>query len=186
MIAKRFDSLRPREIALLEVALDGDDVLVKGLHTKDVIPHRGGCLPVVGLAVAGLMATVLHAELPGFPWRGTALGLALAALFHMIRALIYARISKRLLKKDTGWLALGWTTDVLVYRSFEDNLRVPWSAVARIDLVGEDAPAGLRGTLWLHLDDKKKVLIASFDGALAGRSMADWAKDLEKARKRYA
>ncbi len=184
MISKRFDSLRPKEIALLEVALDGDDVLVKGLHTKDVTGHRGGCLPFVGLAVAAILATVLHVEVPGFPWRGAALGLALASLFHMIRAFIYARLSKKLLAKDTGWLALGWTKQHLVYRSFEENLFVPWSEIEKLDLVGEDAPRALQGTLWVHLQDKKKVLIASFDGALAGRSMADWAKDMEKALKR--
>lgn len=182
--AKRFDSLWPKELAVLEVILDRDDVLVKGHQTKEVSGHRGGCLPFFGLGAAALMGMVLHVELPGFPWRGAALGIAVASGFHMIRALVYARISKKLLAKPQGWLALGWTKERLIYRSFDDCLFVPWIDVEKFDLVGTDAPRGLTGTLWVHLVDGKKVLIDSREGALAGRPMADWAKDLEKARGR--
>lgn len=181
-IVRRFDSLRPRELALLEQALDGDDVLVKGHHTKNVAGHRGGCLPIVGLAISAGMATVLHVELPGFPWRGTALGIALACVFHLVRAFIYARLARKLLAKPEGWLALGWTRERLVYRSFEDNLWVPWSDVETVELMGEDAPKALRGTLWVHLRAGKRVLLASPDEKLAGRTMAEWAKDLRKAK----
>ena len=183
-LRKPFDRLLPWEVARLEAALDGEDVLVKGLHTKEVEPYRGGCLPFVGLAGAGLMATVLAVEWPVIPWRGAALGLACACLVLLVVNFFRVRLSKRLLTRPGGWVAIGWSRSVLVHRSFQDCLLVPWAEVSRIEVLGEDAPKSLRGTLWIHLADKGRTLVLGRDGSLAGRPLVDWAADLEAARKR--
>jgi hypothetical protein len=184
-IDKRFYRLGPRGIALLEASLDGRDVLVKGLQTKGVVGYRGGCGPYLGLAIAGTLATVVADLLPRVPLRGAALGIALASMFYFVRAFVYARLSKRLLSKPGGWLALGWTKERLVYRSFEECLLVDWADIERIELIGEDAPKTLRGTLWVHLAEKRRILIpAREDGLLAGRTMAEWYADMDAAKRR--
>ena len=178
---KRFVSLRRAEVDRLSDFVVHRDVLVRGLDKRDWGMYRGGCMPYVGVIVAVTL---------WFAWpamglsRPVGLGLALSAgvlgTSALVRTAIAALRSRRLLKREQGWVGLAWTKKEFCYRSLELCVLAPWSAISKVEYLPAEEGRLLGDTLWLHLEGGEKVLIEPVDGSFGGRPVADWAADIER------
>jgi hypothetical protein len=183
-LLKAFDRLDRHDEARLVEFVARDDLKVKGIDRTPSLPHRGGCLPYIGLVLAvavGWLGT--DWGLSGPVALGIALTLAILSLRTMIRTVRAVRRGKRLLAADEGWHALAWSKTEVCFRSLDRCLLAPFSAVQDVKVLGEDAGAFLRDTLWIHLDGKEKVLVEprTEEGLFAGRQLTDWGDDLVMA-----
>lgn len=183
-ISLAFHRLSPAQLEELCDFTVRDDLLVKGLDRSNKRPYRAGCLPYLGLVAAGGFGFL--GESLGMPKPvavGFALTCAVLATLALLRSFAALRRSRDLLAREEGWHALAWTSERLCYRSLETCLLLPWDAVEDIQVFERDEGRFLGNTLWLHLEDKQRVLVAprSEDGRFAGRTMADWHQDLSAA-----
>lgn len=185
-LLRSFASLRKPEVARLVAFFERDDLLVKGTDRSPTASYRGGCLPYVLLSFALLVGW------QGVGWgltrpvsTGLAMALAVVASNLVIRTVIASRRSRDLLALEGGWHGLAWTKEMLGFRSLQTCCLVPWSEVVDVVLLdGEDISPLLRGSLWVHLSDKEKVLIEprTKEGTFAARPLAEWKQDLDAAR----
>jgi len=180
-----FVKLRKPELQRLVAFFERDDLVVKGTDRSPGPGYRGGCMPFV------LASLALFLGWRGEDWGltrpvslGVAMAMAVIASNQLIRTVVAARRSKRLLAADGGWHGLAWTAGEVCFRSLQTCCVIPWGDVDEVVLMeGEEASPLLRGTLWLHLADKEKVLIEprAEGGVFAGRPMEDWKADLDAA-----
>lgn len=189
LLFKPFQKLKKAELDRLAGFFAHRDVLVRGLDKREWSAYRGGCLPYIGAILAGIL-WVGHGAM-GLD-RPVGLGLALAAAVlstsAMVRTVIAGVRSRRLLKRDEGWVGLAWTKREFCYRSMDLNAIVPWSAITSIEHLGEDQGGVLADTLWLHLEGGDKILIEPVEGTFGGRPLTDWTTDISRIwerRKRY-
>jgi hypothetical protein len=180
-IVTPFPRLSSEQMDRLVAFTERDDLEVKGLDRSDKRPYRAGCWPYLGLVAAGAFGFAGQGlGLPGPVAVGFALTAAILSSLALIRAFFALRRSRELLGRDEGWHALAWTRDELCFRSLEHCLLIPWDQLADLRCFDEDEGRFLGDTLWLHLDDKQRVLVAprNGEGLFAGRKMKDWYEDL--------
>ncbi len=181
-----FDKLSQDEIDELKAFVARDDLLVKGTDATKGAPYRGGCLPYFLLAGAGIVGWAGPAfwDLDRPLAYGLATAMAVIATNLSIRAFRAVRKARALLDEDPAWHALAWSDEQLCFRSFDRCMLARWTDVERIAyLDGEEVNPILRGTLWIHLSDKEKVLVEPRDadaGTFAGRPLHVWEKDLKR------
>ncbi len=182
---KKFARLSRADVDRLVAFVLHDDVLVRGLDKREWGTYRGGCAPYAALIAA---VALWFAWDPMGLSRPVGQGLALAAAVlgtsSMVRTAIAALRSRKLLKREEGWVGLAWTKTEFCYRSLELCVLVPWSAVSKVEYIAEGEGRLLEDTLWIHLQDGDKVLIEPVDGSFGGRPVADWARDIEKMASR--
>ena len=183
-IVTSFPRLEPAQVDRLLAFTDRADLLVKGLDRSDKQPYRSGCWPYVGLVAAGVFG--FAGEGLGLPKQvatGFALTAAILASLALIRAFRALRRSRDLLWREEGWHAIAWTKEELCFRSLEHCLLIPWENLDDLRWFGGDEGRFLRDTLWLHLDDKQKVLMVprTPEGRFAGRVLKDWYEDIRGA-----
>ncbi|MCP4869575.1 MAG: hypothetical protein GY898_12745 [Proteobacteria bacterium] len=182
---ENFDKLDAEQIADLTAFTARDDLLVKGTDATKSVPYRGGCLPYLLFATAGLVAMLGPAVLGLDEPMAFGLAAAMAALgtLRVVRTFRAVQKARKLTAREEPWHALAWSADELCFRSWERCLLAPWSEVTQIaHLQGEDVNPILRDTLWIHLANKEKALIRprTDDLRFAGRTLADWERDLKK------
>ncbi len=183
-ISAPFPRLRSDQIERLSAFTEREDLLVVGLDRSDKRPYRAGCLPYVGLVAAGLFGfTGEGIGLPKAVAVGFALSAAVLSSLALIRAFLALRRSRELLWRDEGWHALAWTSEEMCFRSLEHCLLVPWDQLVDLRSFGAAEGRFLGDTLWLHLEDKQRVVVVprSDAGYFAGRNMMDWFDDLKSA-----
>ena len=114
---------------------------------------------------------------------GFALTAAILASLALIRSFRALRRSRDLLWREEGWHGLAWTQDELCFRSLEHCLLIPWGELRDLKCFDADEGRFLGDTLWLHLDDKQRVLVAprTPEGRFAGRTMGEWHLDIKQA-----
>ncbi len=182
---KKFVRLRRPEVDRLTEFVLSRDVLVRGLDQRDWGTYRGGCLPYLGVVVAAVLW--LGWERIGLS-RPVGIGLAMTSAVLGTSALVRAAIasvrSRRLLKRDEGWVALAWSKKEFCLRTLDLCVLAPWSAITKIEYLPPTEGTLLGDTLWIHLGGGDKVLIEPFDGSFGGRPVADWAKDIEAVWKK--
>lgn len=182
---ENFDRLDAEQIAALTAFTARDDLLVKGTDATRGVPYRGGCLPYLLFATAGLVA-VLGPAVAGFDEPlayGLASAMAALGTLRVIRTFKAVQKARALGEREEPWHALAWSRGELCFRSWERCLLADWSEVTQIaHLEGEEVNPILRDTLWIHLASKEKALIRprTDDNRFAGRSLADWERDLKK------
>jgi hypothetical protein len=184
-VLELFDRLDQSQIDDLVAFTARGDLLVLGTDATKGPSYRGGCLPYYLAAAAG-----------GVGWLGPRLGLdaplafglaaamAAFATLRVIRTFKAVQRSRKLMERDEPWHALAWTRDQICFRSYDRCMLAPWSEVELIALLeGDDVNPILRDTLWIHLASKEKILVRprTEDLRFAGRSLADWERDLKKA-----
>jgi hypothetical protein len=177
---KRFVRLRRAEVDRLADFVAHRDVLVRGLDKRDWGAFRGGCMPYVGLVAAGTL---------WFAWeaigliRPVGIGLALSAAVlgtsAMVRTVIAGVRSRKLMKRDEGWVGLAWSKKEFCFRSLDLCVIAPWSSVTKVEYIEPEEGRILGDTLWVHLENGDKVLIEPFDGTFGGRPIPDWATDID-------
>ena len=181
-ISAAFPRLSAEQIDRLSSFTDRTDLVVVGIDRSEKRPYRAGCWPYVGLVAAGVFGFM--GEGLGLP-KPVAVGFALTAAvlstLALIRAFRALRRSRELLWRDGGWHALAWTSEQLCFRSLDHCLLIPWEQLADLRSFGGDEGRFLGDTLWLHLEDKQRVLVAprTDTGLFAGRQMTDWYGDLK-------
>lgn len=179
-----FHRLSSEQIEELCAFTERSDLLVKGIDRSDKRPYRAGCLPYVGLIAAGGFGFLGESlPIPEQVAKGLALTCAILATLALIRSFRALRRSRELLDMEEGWHALAWTKEQVCFRSLESCLLGSWDAVEDIRVFGGDEGRFLGDTLWLHLEDKQRVLVAprSEDRRFANRTMREWYDDLSSA-----
>lgn len=183
-IIEPFPRLSPEQIERLSAFTERDDLLVLGLDRSDKRPYRAGCWPYLGLVSAGVFGFAGPGlGLPKPVAIGFALTAAVLSTLALIRAFLALRRSRELLWRENGWHALAWTREELCFRSLEHCLLIPWDHLLDLRSFDSDEGRFLGDTLWLHLEDKQRVLVAprTKEGLFASRTMTDWYEDLKPA-----
>ena len=183
-IVKAFHRLEGEELEVLCAFTEQESLLVKGIDRSDNRPYRAGCLPYIGLVAAGLFGFVGSSlGMKNQVATGLSLTCAILATLALIRAFRAMRRSRQLLAREEGWHVLAWTAEAFCFRSLESCLLAPWDHVEDIRVFGGDDGRFLGDTLWLHLADKERILVAprTEDGRFAGRGMREWYEDLRSA-----
>lgn len=183
-IVTLFPRLRDEQVDRLLLFMERDDLLVKGLDRSDKQPYRAGCWPYIGMVAAGVFG--FGGQGLGLPRQvaiGFALTAAILASLALIRSFRALRRSRDLLWREEGWHGLAWTQDELCFRSLEHCLLIPWGDLRDLKCFDADEGRFLGDTLWLHLDDKQRVLVAprTAEGRFAGRTMGEWYLDIKQA-----
>ena len=179
---RRFDRLSDLDEAALVSFFAQPELAVRGTDGRAWPEFRGGCLPliVVGGAVIALPMllqwdlneVVVLLVVTG--WLGWGTG-------QLVRTARANRRSKRLAAVEGGWHGVAWDAERFSLRSFGDNLLVPWSSIQEIRFLDQRWGTGLANTLWMHMDDGRKVQFPTQQDRFCGRSAEEWFEDLAEA-----
>ena len=178
----RFDRVGDAEEAALIAFFAQPQLTIRGTDGRPWPEFRGGCLPL--LVVGGAMVSLpmllqwdLHQMVVLLVVTGW-LGWGTAQLIRTARA---NRRSKRLAALPGGWHGVAWDVERFALRSFADNVLVPWRVVQEVRFLDQRWGVGLADTLWMHMEDGRKVQLPSKDGRFCGRTPEEWFEDLAEA-----